>query len=111
MLAFRKSMVAANLLLALAGGAYAASDRLKGSTDEQLKTLAAIQPGLGTVTIEYANRYSDIYHAAKGGNWPLAAYHSRKWAKSKEVGDNAPRTGRCPEGIRAILPLIRLKKQ
>ena len=47
MSAFRKSMIAASFLLALAGGAYAASDWLTGSTEQQLKTLAAIQPGLG----------------------------------------------------------------
>jgi hypothetical protein len=87
MSAFRKSMIAASFLLALAGGAYAASDWLKGSTDEQLKALAAIQPGLGTVMIEYANRYSDIYYAAKGGNWPLAAYQLKETREIQEVGE------------------------
>jgi hypothetical protein len=86
MLAFRKSMIAASFLLALAGGAYAAADWLKGSTEEQLKTLAAIQPGLGTVMIEYGTRYSDIYYAAKGGNWPLAAYQLKEMREIQEVG-------------------------
>ena len=71
--------------LALVGGAYAASDWLKGSTDEKLKTLAAVQPGLGTVMIEYANRYSNIYYAAKGGNWPLAAYQLKEALEIQEV--------------------------
>ena len=84
---FRKSMVAAGFLLALAGGAFAASDWLKGSTDEKLKTLAAVQPGLGTVMIEYANRYSNIYYAAKGGNWPLAAYQLKEALEIQEVGE------------------------
>jgi len=94
MSAFRKSMIAASFLLALAGGAYAASDWLKGSTDEQLKTLAAIQPGLGTVMIEYANRYSDIFYAAKGGNWPLAAYQLKEMREIQEVGETT-RPGRA----------------
>jgi hypothetical protein len=94
MSAFGKSMVAASFLLALAGGAYAASDWLKGSTDEQLKALAAIQPGLGTVMIEYANRYSDIYYAAKGGNWPLAAYQLKEMGEIQEVGETT-RPGRA----------------
>jgi hypothetical protein len=84
---FRKSVIAMSFVLALAGGAYAASDWLKGSTDEQLKMLAAIQPGLGTVMIEYANRYSDIYYAAKGGNWPLAAYQLKEMREIQEVGE------------------------
>ena len=105
MSAFGESMVAASFLLALAGGAYAASDWLKGSTDKQLKALAAIQPGLGTVMIEYANRYSDIYYAAKGGNWPLAAYQLKEMGEIQEVGETT-RPGRAdaPEGLRALLP-------
>ena len=47
---------------------------LKGTTDEKLKTLAAIQPGLGTVMIEYSNRAGDVYYAAQANNWGLAAY-------------------------------------
>jgi hypothetical protein len=84
---FLKSMVATTVLLVLVGGAYAASDWLKGSTDEKLKTLASIQPGLGTVMIEYANRYSGIYYAAKGGNWPLAAYQLKEALEIQEVGE------------------------
>lgn len=91
---FCKSMIATSFLLALAGGAYAASDWLKGSTDEQLKTLGAIQPGLGTVMIEYANRYSDIYYAAKGSNWPLAAYQLKEMGEIQEVGETT-RPGRA----------------
>jgi hypothetical protein len=97
---FRKSMIATSFLLALAGGAYAASDWLKGSTDEQLKTLAAIQPGLGTVMIEYANRYSNIYYAAKGGNWPLAAYQLKEMGEIQEVGETT-RPGRA-EALKAF---------
>jgi hypothetical protein len=94
MFAFRKSVVAASFLFALAGGAYAASDWLKGSTDAQLKALAAIQPGLGTVMIEYANRYSDIYYAAKSSNWPLAAYQLKEMGEIQEVGETT-RPGRA----------------
>ena len=55
-------------VLALAAvGAYG-QDWLKGSPDEKLKTLADIQPGLGTVMIEYANRFTNAYYAAKDGN-------------------------------------------
>lgn len=74
------------LVLATAG-AYAASDWLKGSPDEKLKTLAEIQPGLGTVMIEYGGRYTNAYYAAKGGNWDLAAYQLKEAREIQEVGE------------------------
>ena len=83
-----RNMVLAMLcLIIVAAGAYAASDWLTGSTDEKLKTLAGIQPGLGTVMIEYGNRYTNIYYAAKEGNWPLAAYQLKEALEIQEVGE------------------------
>ncbi len=67
--------------------AYADSDWLKGSTDEKLKTLADLQPGLGTVMIEYANRFTNAYYAAKGGNWGLADYMVKEMREIQEVGE------------------------
>lgn len=90
----RKGAIAAACLLAFAGGAFAASDWLKGSTEEQLKTLAGIQPGLGTVMIEYGNRFTNTYYAAKGGNWDLAAYQLKEALEIQEVGE-ATRPGRA----------------
>lgn len=87
MRAIHKVAITAGCLLAFAGGAYAASDWLKGSAEEQLKTLAKIQPGLGTVMIEYGNRYTNIYYAAKGGNWDLAAYQLKEALEIQEVGE------------------------
>ncbi len=78
-----------------AAGAYAASDWLKGSTEEKLNTLADIQPGLGTVMIEYANRYTNAYYAAKGGNWDLAGYMLKEAAEIQEVGETT-RPPRAP---------------
>ncbi len=74
-------------MLALAAvGAYG-QDWLKGSTDEKLKTLADIQPGLGTVMIEYSNRFTDAYYAAKGGDWDLVAYMLKEMGEIQEVGE------------------------
>lgn len=67
--------------------AFAASDWLKGNTEEKLKTLAEIQPGLGTVMIEYGARYTNLYYAAKGGNWDLAAYQLKEAREIQEVGE------------------------
>jgi hypothetical protein len=74
-------------VLAMAAvGAYG-QDWLRGSPDEKLKTLADIQPGLGTVMIEYANRFTNAYYAAKGGNWDLAAYMVKEMREIQEVGE------------------------
>ena len=75
MFAIRKTIIAAGCLIMLAGGvAYAESAWLKGSTEDQLKALAELQPGVGTVMIEYSTRFTNMYYSAKGGNWALADY-------------------------------------
>src|SRR3974377_1384789 len=85
---YTRAAVVLVVVLALgAAGSYAASDWLKGSADEKLKTLAEIQPGLGTVMSEYGNRYTTAYYAAKGGNWDLAAYQIKEAREIQEVGE------------------------
>ncbi len=78
--------VLAGVVALAAVGAYG-QDWLKGNTDEKLKTLADIQPGLGTVMIEYANRFTNAYYAAKGGNWDLASYMVKEMGEIQEVGE------------------------
>ena len=90
----KMAVAAAAIMLFTAGGAYAASDWLKGSPEEQLKTLAGLQPGLGTVMIEYGNRFTNTYYAAKGGNWGLAGYQLKEALEIQEVGE-ATRPGRA----------------
>jgi hypothetical protein len=87
MLNLRKTIVAIGCLMAVTSLSYAASDWLKGTTDEKLKTLAELQPGLGTVMIEYANRMSTAYYAAKGGNWGMADYQIKEAREIQEVGE------------------------
>ncbi len=85
----RVLVVLALVLILAAAGVYAAtaSDWLKGSTEDRLNTLAAIQPGLGTVMIEYSARYGNLYYAGKGGNWDLAAYQLKEMREIQEVGE------------------------
>jgi hypothetical protein len=87
MLNLRKTIVAVGCLMAFTSLSYAASDWLKGTTEEKLKTLAEIQPGLGTVMIEYAHRMSTAYYAAKGGNWGMADYQIKEAREIQEVGE------------------------
>jgi hypothetical protein len=55
--------------------------------NEKVRALSDIQPGLGTVMIEYGNRFTNMYYAAKGGNWGLAAYMLKEAKEIQEVGE------------------------
>ena len=46
-----------------------------------------IQPGLGTVMIEYGNRFGRMYFAAKAGNWDMAKYQLDEMVEIQEVGE------------------------
>jgi hypothetical protein len=81
-------VAAAGCLVALAVAANAQqADWLKGSTEQQLKALAEIQPGLGTVMIEYSYRFGTMYYAARGGNWGLASYQLKEMQEIQEVAE------------------------
>lgn len=60
---------------------------LTGTVDEKFDKLANIQPGLGTVMIEYSDRFGNIYHAAQAGNWGMAAYQLKEMVEIQEVGE------------------------
>ena len=68
---------------------------LTGSMDDKFNTLANIQPGLGTVMIEYGNRMGNVYYAAQAGNWGMAAYQLKEAAEIQEVGETT-RPARAP---------------
>jgi hypothetical protein len=91
----KKAILVAGCLLTLSAGGYAASDWLKGTPDQQLKALAELQPGLGTVMIEYGNRFSTMYYAAKGANWGMADYQLKEMREIQEVGETT-RPARAP---------------
>jgi len=86
-----KKWIVTALSLVVIGGAalvFAANTSwLTGSTDEQLSTLAGVQPGLGTVMIEYADRMGNMYYAAKVDNWGMAAYQLKEATEIQEVGE------------------------
>jgi hypothetical protein len=83
----RNALVAAGCLMLISGAAFANSSWLKGTTDQKLEALANIQPGLGTVMIEYSRRMGAMYYAAMGGNWPMAAYQMKEMTEIQEVGE------------------------
>ncbi|MBI3667686.1 MAG: hypothetical protein HY236_15900 [Acidobacteria bacterium] len=67
---------------------------LTGTVDQKFDTLANIQPGLGTVMIEYSTRMGNIYYAAQAGNWGMAAYQLKEMVEIQEVGETT-RPGRA----------------
>jgi hypothetical protein len=72
----------------IAAGVYAAPPTWNtGTIDQQVQHLNDIQPGLGTVMVEYSFRYTNMYYAAKGGNWDLAAYQLKEMLEIQEVGE------------------------
>lgn len=94
MLTIRKTLLAAGCLLALSTVSYADSSWLKGTPEQQIKTLAELQPGLGTIMIEYSHRFSTMYYSANGGNWGMADYQLKEMREAQEVGENT-RPGRA----------------
>jgi cytochrome c551/c552 len=46
-----------------------------------------IQPGLGTVMIEYGNRLARLFYAATAGNWDMAKYQLDEMVEIQEVGE------------------------
>ncbi len=90
----KTTVLVAGCLLMLSASSYADSSWLKGSTEQQLKTLAELQPGVGTVMIEYANRFTTMYYAAQGGNWGMADYQLKEMREIQEVGETT-RPGRA----------------
>lgn len=59
-----------------------------------LKTLGEIQPGLGTVMIEYGIRFNNAWFAAQKGNWDMAKYQVAEMTEIQEVAENT-RPGRA----------------
>jgi hypothetical protein len=59
----------------------------KLNSNDQSLELWKIQPGLGTVMIEYAERFNNLWWAADGGNWDMATYQLNEMTEIQEVGE------------------------
>ncbi len=65
-------------------------------TDTQIQTshnsltlsqIANIQPGLGTVMIEYGIRFDNLWFAAQKSNWAMVSYQIDEMREIQEVGE------------------------
>jgi len=63
------------------------SSWLQGTTEQKFETLAGIQPGLGTVMVDYSTRAGNMYYAAQAGNWGFAAYQLKEMTEMQEVAE------------------------
>ncbi len=61
-------------------------DGLFNKPDRSL-ALWNIQPGLGTVMMEYSYRFGNVWAAAEAGQWDLAAYELKEQREIQEVGE------------------------
>jgi hypothetical protein len=55
----------------------------------------SVNPGLGTVMMEYGQRFSDIWWAEKAGNWDMATYQIEEMREIQETGE-VDRPARAP---------------
>ncbi len=67
----------------------------KFNTLDTTLALWNIQPGLGTVMMEYSNRFSRLYFSARAGNWDMAKYQLGEMLEIQEVGETT-RPKRAP---------------
>jgi hypothetical protein len=56
-------------------------------TPLSIDELSAIQPGLGTVMIEYGHRMAAVWFAGEAGNWDMVHYQIIEMREIQEVGE------------------------
>ena len=56
-------------------------------TDDKIKVLGDIQPGLGVIMQEIGRRFTAIFYAARAGNWDLANYELEELREAQEVAE------------------------
>lgn len=60
-----------------------------GKRDLTLDELASMQPGMDRLMAELTPRMQGLYHAARAGNWPLAAYFYKSVVKQLRLSVQA----------------------
>jgi hypothetical protein len=74
MLTMKGKILLSGVLFAITGGIAAAAD---ADTQKQIDEIKNALPKFAIPMREVGDRFQNIYFAAKGGNWALAAYMSK----------------------------------
>ena len=87
-----KFIKSALLILMLSGAVFAQNfDKTvvatKHNKDLTIGEIAEIQPGLGTIMMEFRHRFYIAYYAAKAKNWELAKYELHELIEAQEVAE------------------------
>ena len=69
------------------GGVTAETQIKTNHSPVTLAQIANIQPGLGTVMIEYSTRMNNLWYAAQQGNWDMVRYQIDEMKEIQEVGE------------------------
>jgi len=78
-----------------AGASTVAQQAAPTPTPLSIDELSAIQPGLGTVMIEYGHRMAAVWFAGEAGNWDMAHYQIIEMIEIQETGETT-RPARAP---------------
>jgi hypothetical protein len=70
-----------------AGATTIAQQAAPTPTPLSIDELSAIQPGLGTVMIEYGHRMAAVWFAGEAGNWDMAHYQIIEMVEIQETGE------------------------
>jgi hypothetical protein len=81
--------------VSVSGAAPTSAQAQPTPTPLTLEQLSEIQPGLGTIMIEYGHRMSALWFAAQAGNWDFAQYQLTEMREIQEVGETT-RPARAP---------------
>src|SRR5437764_869073 len=77
------------------GGAAPARQAQPTPTPLTIQQLSDIQPGLGTIMIEYGHRMAAMWFAGEAANWDFAQYQLIEMREIQEVGETT-RPARAP---------------
>jgi hypothetical protein len=80
-----------------AAGAFSVTDTQIKTTHNSLtlSQIAEIQPGLGTIMIEYAQRMDNLWFAGQKSNWSMVTYQIDEMREIQETGETT-RSSRAP---------------
>jgi len=88
-------LAGSGISIAAPAGVRLAQQAAPTPTPLSLDELSAIQPGLGTVMVEYGHRMAAVWFAGEASNWDMAHYQIIEMREIQETGETT-RPARAP---------------